>query len=248
MSNSASFIFEEMEKVQASVKTFKERSKAYYFDVLFSKYRCPICTKKPKINSLSQAECICGYLFDPTLQFQRSSCCNARLIRQIYHYVCSQCGKYVKSLFLFDKRIFDKEYFREMMAQSRERKKQKREQFSQILRDQSEELILGDSFDLEELESLSNDLDTFILPIDRIPPELTLEIEEFDMLRYRNHILTLFSDELLFSSITPLAEDSKKDRAWKFITLIFMEHEREVWLTQYGNDILVERYEAHCEG
>lgn len=248
MTNSASFIFDEMEKVQASVKTFKERGKAYYFDVLFSKYRCPVCTKKPNINGLSQAECGCGHLFDPTLQFQRSSCCNARLIRQIYHYVCSQCGKYVKSLFLFDERLFDKEYFREMMAQSRERKKQKREQFSQILRDRSDELVLKDSFDLEELENFYDDLDAFIIPAGSELPELTPEIEEFNMLRYRNHILTLFSNEVLFSSITPLSEDTKKDRTWKFITLIFMEHEREVWLTQYGNDILVKRYETHCEG
>ena len=248
MTDATPSILEEIEKVQSSVKAFKEQSKLYYFDVLFSKYRCPVCTKKPKINSLSQADCVCGYSFDPTLQFQRSPCCNAHLLRQIYHYVCSCCGKYVKSLFLFDERLFDKDYFKEMMAKSRERKKQKIEQFRRKMIGRSDELLLGNSFDIERLENLAKDLDEFIKVCERDLQDRTPDIEEFDMLSYRSHILTLFSDELLFSSITPLSEDSRKDRAWKFITLIFMEHEREVWLTQYGNDILVERYEAHCEG
>ena len=36
-------------------------------------------------------------------------------------------------------------------------------------------------------------------------------------------------------------EDSRKDRIWRFVTLIFMLQDHEVSLTQYGSDILVER-------
>jgi len=248
MKDSASCILSDIEKVQFSVKVFKEQSKLYYFDVLFSKYRCPICTKKPIFNGLSQAECICGYSFDPTLEFQQSRCCNVHLVRQIYHYVCSHCGKYVKSLFLFDERLFDKEYFKEMMAKSREKKRLKMERYNQSIRERSNDLILCDDFNIEDIEDLSTDLNELIkIDNQSILPEENPETDEFDMYRYRTHILMgLTSDEFLFNNLTPLSKDSQKDRTWKFITLIFMEHEREVWLTQYGNDILVERYETHC--
>ncbi len=248
MTDSTPSILGEIEKVQTNVKAFKEQSKLYYFDVLFSKYRCPVCTKKPLINGLSQAECVCGYSFDPTLEFQRSHCCNTHLLRQIYHYVCSCCGKYVKSLFLFDERLFDKEYFREMMAKSRERKHKRVERYNSIVRERSHELLLCDEFNLEDLDNFSTDLNELI-ETDNGPLSQDTDpgTEEFDMISYRKHLLLgLDSDEFLFNSITPLSNDSRKDRTWKFITLIFMEHEREVWLTQYGNDILVERYEAHC--
>ncbi len=46
----------------------------------------------------------------------------------------------------------------------------------------------------------------------------------------------------LFSAISPMVNDSRKDKAWRFITLIFMEQDREITLTQYGSDVLVERF------
>ena len=52
----------------------------------------------------------------------------------------------------------------------------------------------------------------------------------------------------MFSNFPALCEDVRVDRARRFVTLIYMEHEREVVLTQYGNDILVERHEADYEG
>ena len=45
---------------------------------------------------------------------------------------------------------------------------------------------------------------------------------------------------VLFSAIPSLCQDRRKDRAWRFVTLVFLEHEREVRLTQYGDDLLVE--------
>jgi hypothetical protein len=46
---------------------------------------------------------------------------------------------------------------------------------------------------------------------------------------------------MLFSDIAPLSEDWRKDKIWRFVTLIFMRQDSEVSLTQYGADILVER-------
>jgi chromatin segregation and condensation protein Rec8/ScpA/Scc1 (kleisin family) len=59
---------------------------------------------------------------------------------------------------------------------------------------------------------------------------------------YRQHILSSLGwTEILFSTIDPFTEDSRLDRVWRFIALIFMENDGELELTQYGNDILVQR-------
>jgi len=246
MNDSSICIIDEIEKIQSNVKAFKERSKLYYFDVLFTKYRCPVCNRRFQISDSSQAKCICGNSFDPTIEFQRSVCCNANLTRQIFHYVCSNCGKYVKSIFLFDERLFDINYFREMMARSRERKRRRAEMLNRVIRERSHELILFGDFKPEFLDGLSEDLNDLINTNSAmISEEINTETDEFDMLRYWHHILLGLHDEILFSRILPISKNSRKDRIWRFITLIFMEHEQKIWLTQYDNDILVEKYETH---
>ena len=64
----------------------------------------------------------------------------------------------------------------------------------------------------------------------------------FRMGDYRNHILSLLGvGSRLFSDIAPLMDESRRDKVWRFVTLIFMAQDREVELTQYGRDILVGR-------
>ncbi len=67
----------------------------------------------------------------------------------------------------------------------------------------------------------------------------------FCMEDYRNHLLAIIGEgSMLFSDIAPFIKDSRKDRIWRFVTLIFMRQDHEVSLTQYGPDILVERVMA----
>jgi hypothetical protein len=42
------------------------------------------------------------------------------------------------------------------------------------------------------------------------------------------------------SAIPALSDNARVDRARRFLTLVYLWQEREVRLTQYGNDILVE--------
>jgi hypothetical protein len=57
---------------------------------------------------------------------------------------------------------------------------------------------------------------------------------------YRNHILSVLGvGSRLFSDIAPLIDDFRRDKIWRFVTLIFMAQDQEVELTQYGKDILV---------
>ena len=67
----------------------------------------------------------------------------------------------------------------------------------------------------------------------------------FSMDTYREHILfALDSGTAFFSAIEALVEDCRLDRVWRFVTLVFMQHEGEVVLSRYGQDLLVERVES----
>ena len=196
----------------------------------------------------SQCSCSCGNVLDPTLAFQESPCCGARLVRKTYHYACARCHETVPSRFLFDERVFDPVYFREMMREARARAKRKKEELRRFLaRTRSDPLILVEEPCLESIAGLEEALDGFIgsamIDLARFLPK-----SGFSMKAYRNHILAALGvGSRLFSEISPLAEDYRRDRIWRFITLIFMTQDREVELTQLGADILVERVasEAH---
>jgi len=148
----------------------------------------------------------------------------------------------VPSRFLFDERLFDKTYFREMMQESRERAKTRREEIRRLLAiSRSDPLLLMASPCLESIPGLSEALNDFIDT--KVTGYTAFETKsDFRMGDYRNHILsTLEMGCRQFSAISPLIEDCRTDKVWRFVTLVFMEQDQEIQLTQYGNDILVER-------
>ena len=249
-------LIQEIIRVLHFVSGFKDRAKEFYFEVVLSPFRCPLCSGRLKMTGQSQCSCSCGNTFDPTTAFQKSTCCQAKLIMKTFHYACSRCHKTVPSRFLFDEKVFDKEYFREMMLESRERTKRKRDEIRKLLADsRSGSLSLLEDPDFDGLPGFFADLDDFIrsgaegcsgysgLFQDKIPG--------FKMDSYRNHILSILTwNALLFSKITPLMEDHRLDKVRRFITLIFMQQDREVIITQNGEDLLVQRvcHEAYSEG
>ena len=193
----------------------------------------------------SRCCCSCGHTFDPTLAFQLSPYCHTRLVRKTCHYHCSRCGRVVVSRFLFDERVFDAAYFREMMRESRQRVKKKREEVRLLLAgSRSAELCLVDEPVLND--GLVHDLDGFVGAQRLSPYEALSEVTAgFSMDKYREHILfALGSGTSLFSAIEALVEDFRLDRVWRFITLVFMQHEGDVVLSQYGQDLVVERVES----
>lgn len=232
-----------MTSVEAGVAEYKEQVRRFYFEVLFTKYRCPRCGGTLKIIRPSAAACRCGLRLDPTIAFQRSPCCGVELVKKICHYACSKCDQVVHSRFLFDERVFDAEYFRDRMASYRSKRKRETGAFRHLITGGSGPLWLTDDIDIGELKGLTDDLDNLcgdssgdsITQIDQ--PD-----SEFHISAYWRHICTfLTAGETTFESIDSLSSDARKDRAWRFITLIFMEHDQEVYLSQFGNDILVER-------
>ena len=235
------------------VDAYKERVRDFYFQVLLSQHTCPTCGNVLRMTGTSECSCQSGHIFDPTVAFQFSQCCQARLIRKTFHYACSRCHETVPSRFLFDERVFDAEYFREMMRDHRDQAKSRRERIRRLLAEsRSGTLFLREELRLDALPDFLQDLDVFILgnPIllhgDAFEPK-----SDFDMAAYRSHILSLLHHHTLrFSGISPLVGDDRRDRARRFITLVFMDNDREISLQQHGNDLLIQRYnnETYAEG
>ncbi len=237
-------------RVLKRLNVFKEMARDFYFDVLLSVYLCPACGGRMRMTRQSEVSCACGLLVDPTVQFQRSQCCGAKLARKTFHYACSHCGKNVPSKFIFNEKLFDPGYFRTMMRESRERKRRKMEEVKRMLASsRSGPLTVADMPELNEIHGLKAALDEFIITGGYESLNDYAFRDEFNMDEYKTLIFgRIRGCGILFSAIPPLCEDMRKDLARRFTTLIYMWQDRLVDLTQYCNDILVEKYEAHIEG
>jgi hypothetical protein len=230
--------------ILSCITDYKKRVRQFYFEVVLSSFSCPACGGQLHMIGNSECSCSCGNAFDPTLAFQKSACCGAGLIRKTFHYACSKCRKSNPSRFIFDERVFDKAYFREMMRESRERKKKKREEIRKLLaQSRSDTLSLTEFPDIEIIPGLIEDLNEFIQKTSYEAPHYSFGAEnEFDLNKYRDHILSVLSwDSVLFSEMEPLIDDIRDDKIYRFITLVIMDHDREVDLNQLGDDLSVQR-------
>jgi len=240
-------LLEEIHSVHDRIAQLKQKTKNFYFQVLLSQYNCPKCSGELTMTGQSQCSCSCGNIFDPTLTFQKSSCCDAQLIRKTFHYACSRCKRTNPSRFIFDERIFDREYFRVMMQASRAKAKKKKQEMIKFLTEaRSGELPLLQEPCLESVPGLVQNLDDLVGADAPIPNNSGFEIDTgFEMKDYRSHILSaLGCGSRMFSSINRILSDPREDRIWRFVTLIFMQHEQEVELNQYDNDLLIESIEG----
>jgi hypothetical protein len=235
------------------VNAYKEKVRDFYFQVLLSPHACPTCGDALQMTGVSECSCRSGHIFDPTVAFQPSPCCQARLIRKTFHYACSRCHKTVPSRFLFDERVFDAEYFREMMREHRDQAKSRREEIGRLLAEsRSGTLLLLEEPRLDALPDFLLDLNAFIRgnPIRICGDAFDLK-SDFNLAAYRTHILSLLAHHVLrFSEISPLTGDDRRDKVRRFITLVFMDNDREINLQQHGDDLLIRRYnnDTYAEG
>lgn len=240
-------------KISNDIAHLKDRVKAFYFEVLFSIHKCPACGGTLHMTQQNRCLCSCGKAFDPTIAFQTSTCCQASIVRKTYHYACSNCSKSIPSRFLFDEKLFDKAYFRQMMQESRERAKRKREEMRRFaLESQSDTWSLLDEPDLDSIPDLTQDLNEFIqMGSGEVLSQAFEPASEFDLNIYREHIFSALNwNTTLFSEIPILNENNHRDRIYRFISLVFMQHDREVELTQNGDDLWVRKlyHETNNEG
>ena len=208
----------------------------YYRAVLLAKV-CPACNK-PDLHMMRDSWCrcrSCNHELDPTEVFQICPDCRSKLTRKMYHYWCDHCQTPVRSLYSFDAKVFDPAYFREMMRESRERKRQKREAIQQLLAgSRSAPLQFSESPTIETIPGLDQALNGFVnIPI---PISLFLSADgrpRFDMHLYRQHIRDLAAGCVVhFEGISTLIPDTRLDRIFRFITIIFMQQDGEIEIQQ----------------
>jgi len=208
----------------------------YYRAVLFGK-ACPACGL-PDLAMLRDSWCWCrhcGYELDPTEHFDACPDCRSGLKRRVYHYWCARCRRPVRSIYCFDAKVFDAAYFRKMMRHSRESKQQRRQQIRQMLaQSRSPALVMPDEPSLAAVPGLESDLNEFV----NIPLSLATFIDasqrpRFEMCTYHRHILELASGcTVRFEGISRLIEDTRLDRIFRFITIIFMANNGEIEISQ----------------
>ncbi|MBP7936457.1 MAG: hypothetical protein KA354_17600 [Phycisphaerae bacterium] len=115
------------------------------------------------------------------------------------------------SQFLFDGLVFDAEYFRQKMAESRERKRELRERVRQMLAQNRSPAIQPEAVDLAAMPDLLEALDGLVQAetggFDApLPPAFSLN-------RYQGHVQAhIRSFPMGFDQIPPLSENTRLDR------------------------------------
>ena len=189
----------------------------------------------------------CGRELDPTLVFQACSACGGRLALRIRRYRCRQCGADVPSRFLFDCCVFDSEYFRLRVAESRQRKAELRERVREMLAaSRSRDLVLTPA-DLAAVPGLIDALNGLVGGLEPVP--LWLPRDGFDLARYKRHLQAHIGPiAIRFDDLPRLSEDSGQDRIWRFVALVFLDQAGLLELRQEGQCIWVMKRETDREG
>lgn len=237
-------LIEAIRRVLIRVESLKKRGRSFYNEVVLSPRQCPVCGGQLRMISQSKCACSCGNIFDPTVAFQQSRCCGADLVRKTFHYACSKCNKTAPSRFIFDEKLFDAVYFRDMMRKSRKKTQKKKEAIRLFLAEsRSNTLQLLEEPHLESIPGLIRDLDDFVNEGAKEVCHFVFDAPtDFRMNDYHDHIISNMGwSEKCFSNIPPLIDDQRRDRVYRFITLIFMQHDREVELIQKDTDIWVRK-------
>jgi len=227
-----------------AVAAYAHRVRRFYYAVVLSAHACPKCGGGLNMIAEGRCRCLaCAHAFDPTVAFQQCSDCGGTPEIEIRRYRCSQCGADVVSRFLFDGLVFDAQYFRQKMAEHRERKSDQRTRLqSRLIESRSLPLDTGPA-DLDAVPGLAEALNSLIAGAQ--PGVLRLDCEGFDLSRYENHVqahLEPFS--IPFDEIQPLGDDARLDRIWRFIAIIFMAHAGLIEIQQESQAIMVIRRET----
>jgi predicted RNA-binding Zn-ribbon protein involved in translation (DUF1610 family) len=235
-------------KLAEAVSRLLAHARRFFYEVVLSSYACPRCGGKLAMLRDGRCRCMaCGLDLDPTVAFQRCSACGGILVLRISRYRCRACGADIQSRFLFDGLVFDAEYFRQKMAESRHRKCDKREQVRKMLAESRSGPVSPPPADLEAIPGLLDALNGLTVGVD-VAAWLPL-CKGFDLNRYQRHVQGYLSEvELGFDDIPPLDQDARLDRIWRFIAIIFLAHAGQVIIEQEGQRILVRQNEANREG
>lgn len=234
-------------RMAEAVSRFSEQARQFYYAVMLAGCTCPICNGPLEMADEGRCKCCdCDHVFDPTIEFQRCSACSGKLQLRVRRYACSHCETDATSRFLFDGLVFDAEYFRQKMAECRERKVELRERVRQMLADSRSPAIDTLPINLAEMGDLAVVLDGLagsIEPVYDLQPT-----HAFNLPRYQAHINGHIGQiAISLEQIPPLSENTRLDRIWRFVAIIFLVHAGILDVWQDGQTIMVMKREINTE-
>jgi len=232
----------------AAVQRYVDKVRRFYYWAMLLSYRCPKCNSSLAMVAEGRCKCTgCQNELDPTVEFQRCPACGGVPVLRVRRYQCRNCGGDIASKFLFDGTVFNADYFRRKMSESRQRKKQQHECVRQMLAESRSAVLPLPPVDLNCVPGLVDALDGLTAGLDTaLPAEAH---NQFDLKRYETHIkahIRHFPMSLL--EIPLLSEDARKDLIWRFIAVIFLAHGGIVDIWQDEQEIMVIKHEANTEG
>jgi len=242
------------ERLVAAVEQLVEHTRQYYYAVMLSGHTCPQCDSALRMIGQSRCECTsCHYRFDPTEAFQCCSLCGGRTRLRVCRYQCRRCKADVPSRFVCGGRVFDSEYFRAKMAESRQRKvqaqRERHEQQAARTVDTRSEPWTPPPIDFDAVPGLASVLDNLTGPA-KAQLEMALRLGEsfegFDLNRYETHLQAHIGPiEVCFDDIPSLMDDRPRlDRIWRFVAMIFLAHGGQLIMYQENNEIWVRQTNA----
>lgn len=231
--------------IERAVKAFCNRVRVFYYKVVLAGFICPECNGK--LSMIAEGLCRCDRCkkeFDPTTEFQNCSYCGGVAKIKQSRYFCSDCGSVIISKFLFYGRVYDRQYFAEKMAKSREKKKLKKEKIKQEMIDQRSgvlETVISDFSGISDIFAAIDDLAKGVKPDIKLP-----QTDQFDIHRYESHLQSHIREfGVNLRDIPPLHENKRKDLIWRFIAAIFLAHAGIIEITQDGFDIILRKNETY---
>lgn len=235
-------------ELEAAVKKLCRRIRRFYYQVVLAGFDCPKC--EGSLIMVADGLCICtgcGYEFDPTVEFQSCGHCGAKARLKVSRYFCSSCKHEITSKFLFDTRVYDRQYFAEKMAKSRRQKEEKRRELRRKIIQYRSNGIETEPADFSGMADLLAAIDGLTKGVK--PDISVLKEDGFDLNRYERHIQAQIGDfEINLRDIPPLNENERKDLIWRFIAVIFLAHAGMVDIRQDGLDIMVTKNETYGKG
>ncbi len=232
-----------------AVGVFVGKARRFFYSVMLLAHRCPKCNGHLIMIAEGRCQCqTCKNEFDPTVTFQRCSKCGGIPILNVRRYTCSQCGSDIQSLYLFDGLVYDRNYFKAKMTESRHRKQELKERVRQMLSgSRSEALHLESPHDLDSVAGLVAALNSLTTGL---PVDLLIDLKgQFDLNRYQTHIEDHIEDYYVsLTDIPPLIKNDRKDLIWRFIAVIFLAHTSVIDVIQQDNIIKVKKHAINSEG
>ena len=230
-----------------AAEAFRAKARRFFYRVILIGHRCPGCNGSLDMVSEGKCRCIsCRKGFDPTVVFQRCPVCGGVPVVRVRRYQCRDCRADIESRFLFDGVVFDADYFRTKMAESRHRKQEQRDRVRQMLAESRSGNLVLEHADLSGVPGLLEALNALTAGLD---DSVAVECRgQFDLRLYESHVQAHLRDyPVNLAGMPPLGENLRKDLIWRFIAVIFLAHAGVVDVWQEGRDIMVIKHEADRE-